>query len=81
MKCFLLDPAESQASFPMHETRRKHVESNFRGGSDLDFKTDKSRRPFSLVCTKNAASHERRLKQYHDDLKSLEMVQTLEKDV
>jgi hypothetical protein len=34
-------------------------------------KTDRHGRPFSLICTKNQASYERRVKQRKSDLESL----------
>ncbi len=38
---------------------------------DLDCRTDKNDKPQALVCTKNTASFERRLKKYHEDKEHL----------
>jgi hypothetical protein len=39
---------------------------------DLDLATEQRGRPYSLVCTKNQASYERRAKQRREDLQDLE---------
>jgi hypothetical protein len=41
-------------------------------GCDLDAATDRRGRPYSLVCTKNQASYDRRVKQRKDDRENLE---------
>ena len=55
------------------EAERSHVEETIRrAGCDLDVTTDRRGRPYSLVCTKNQASYERRVKQRKRDLADLE---------
>lgn len=39
-----------------------------RANCDLDLRTDKRGRPYTLVCTKNRASFERRVRQRTQDL-------------
>jgi hypothetical protein len=46
------------------EADRRHVEDTVkRAGCDADMATDRRGRPYSLVCTKNQASYERRATQ------------------
>ena len=57
------------------EAARGHVEESIRrAGSDLDTTTDRRGRPYSLVCTKNQASYDRRAKQRRQDLKDLALL-------
>ena len=57
------------------EAARSHVEESIRrAGSDLDTTTDRRGRPYSLVCTKNQASYNRRAKHRRQDLKDLELL-------
>jgi hypothetical protein len=54
------------------EGARGHVEETIRKARcDLDAVTDRRGRPYSLVCTKNQASYDRRMKQHQQDLENL----------
>jgi hypothetical protein len=55
------------------ETRRSHVEATTirEAWCDVDVTTDRRGRPYSLVCTKNQASYERRVKQRKKGLANL----------
>jgi hypothetical protein len=69
---FLADPGRPTWVFKAAEFDRRHVEDAIRkAGCDLNVKTDRHGRPFSLICTKNQASYERRVKQRKSDLESL----------
>jgi predicted 2-oxoglutarate/Fe(II)-dependent dioxygenase YbiX len=58
--------------FKAAEPLRRHVEDAIRRHHcDLDFVTEKRRRPYSLVCTKNQASYERRARQRKKDIEAL----------
>jgi len=58
--------------FKAAEPLRRHVENAIRQHHcDLDFVTEKRRRPYSLVCTKNQASYERRARQRKKDIEIL----------
>jgi predicted 2-oxoglutarate/Fe(II)-dependent dioxygenase YbiX len=64
--------------FKAAEPLRRHVEHSIRQHCcDLDFVTEKRRRPFSLVCTKNQASYERRVAQRKKDIEVLERLGVL----
>jgi predicted 2-oxoglutarate/Fe(II)-dependent dioxygenase YbiX len=69
---FLADPCRPSWIFKAIEFDRRHVEDAIRkAGCDLDVKTDRRGRPFSLLCTKNQASYGRRAKQRKSDLENL----------
>ena len=66
---FLASPMESVWKLKAAEAERSHVtEVARRSNSDLNLATDKRGRPYTLVCTKNQASYERRLRQRAQDL-------------
>jgi hypothetical protein len=69
---FLADPERQRWTFKAPEAGRRHVEESIRrSGCDLDLATDRRGRPYSLVCTKNQASYERRAQQRQQDLAHL----------
>ena len=72
---FLADPERQTWVLKAIESVRGHVEESIRrAGSDLDLTTDRRGRPYSLVCTKNQASYDRRAKQRKQDLKDLALL-------
>ena len=59
--------------FKAAEVARGHLEQTIRNARcDLDVTTDRRGRPYSLVCTKNQASYDRRAKQRRQDVADLE---------
>ena len=69
---FLADPLVEEWSFKAAENDRSHVEHSIRqAGCDLNLKTMKGRRPYTLVCVKNQASYQRRLQQREQDLQNI----------
>ncbi len=69
---FLDDPEQRLWVLKAAEPDRSHVEGTIRtAGCDLDTATDRRGRPYSLVCTKTAASYERRARQRRQDLADL----------
>lgn len=69
---FLADPGRKTWVFKAAEADRRHVEDTIkRAGCDVDTATDRRGRPYSLVCTKNQASYERRAKQRRQDTENL----------
>ncbi len=79
LKRFLADPKESVHRFRMREDLRNHLEFNIKGSHcDLNLHTDRSGSPYTLVCTKNTASYEAKLKTYHQNLEHLATVQAVE---
>jgi hypothetical protein len=56
-------------AFKAVEADRYHVEQTIqRAHCDVDVTTDRRGRPYTLVCTKNQASYDRRAKQRRKDL-------------
>ncbi len=69
---FLADPGRKAWVFKAAEADRRHVEDTVkRTHCDVDLTTDRRGRPYSLVCTKNQASYERREKQRRQDTENL----------
>ncbi|MDS4041453.1 MAG: 2OG-Fe(II) oxygenase [Candidatus Competibacter sp.] len=66
---FLADPNRKMWTFKAAAPDREHVEDSIkRAGSDVDRMTDRHGRPYTLICTKNQASYERRAQQRKKDL-------------
>jgi hypothetical protein len=75
---FLAAPDRQSWTFKAPEIGRRHVEESIRrSGCDLDLVTDRRGRPYSLVCTKNQASYDRRAQQRQQDLAHLTQIETL----
>ena len=69
---FLADPERRIWTFKAAEAERAHVRGTaMRARCDLDLTIDKRGRPYSLVCTKNQASYDRRANQRKQDLEDL----------
>jgi predicted 2-oxoglutarate/Fe(II)-dependent dioxygenase YbiX len=72
LSLFLVAPDRQVWAFKAVEALRGHVENSIRqSGCDLEFKTDRTGRPYRLICTKNQASYERLAQQRKQDLKHL----------
>jgi predicted 2-oxoglutarate/Fe(II)-dependent dioxygenase YbiX len=66
---FLADPKQKTWVFRAVESDRSHVESTIKTAlCDVDTRTETRGRPYSLICTKNQASYERRARQRRQDL-------------
>ena len=62
LSAFLPDPERKSWTFKAAEADRCHVETTIkRARCDLDVTTDRRGRPYTLVCTKNQASYDRRV--------------------
>ena len=69
---FLADPDRQRWTLKAPEIGRRHLEESIqRSGCDLDLVTDRRGRPYSLICTKNQASYDRRAQQRQRDLARL----------
>ena len=70
---FLADPALKTWVFKAVQADRSHVEETIkRSRCDLDVTTERRGSPHRLVCSKNQASYERRVKQREKDVADLE---------
>lgn len=66
---FLASPSESTWQLKAAQNARSHVEQRIQlDQCDLDRTTNKLGRPYTLICTKNQASYERRVRQREQDL-------------
>ena len=69
LAAYLDDPAQKVWVLRAVEHVRGHAEETIRSSKvDLDTRTDRHGRPYSLICTKNQASYERRARQRTQDL-------------
>lgn len=69
---FLISSDQAQWRFKAAEARRKHVQHTIdMNKCDVDYVTEKLNRPYSLVCTKNQASYQRRVEQSQSDQEAL----------
>ncbi len=69
LRVFCQDPVVRQARFPLRKELRAHLHDIIeRHRLDLDHETERRGRPYTLVCTKNRASHERRRAEYVEDV-------------
>ena len=69
---FLQSASQDLWRFKAREGDRRHVEDSIRQGHlDIDCTTERKGSPHVLVCSKNQASYERRVKQRRADLEDL----------
>jgi hypothetical protein len=70
---YLGDPERKTWVFKAAASARGHVEDTIRKARcDVDVTTDCRGRPYGLVCAKNQASYDRRVKQRRKDLADLD---------
>jgi len=75
LSVYLRDPERKSWTFKAAEADRGHVEATIKNARcDLDVTTERRGRPYSLVCTKNQASYDQRVKQRNKDLADLEQL-------
>lgn len=73
LRAFCDDPDARVARFPLRKELRAHLEMIIRTRRlDIDTVTERKGRPHTLVCTKNRASHRRRLAEYAEDVSHME---------
>lgn len=82
LKRFLDDPREQEYRYSAAEPQRGHLEASIRQSrADLDCRTEKRGRPYSLVCTKNTASYQASVKTYHENVEHLATLQAIQKSL
>ena len=75
LRAFCEDPVRRVGRFKLRKDLRKHLHRTIdRHRLDLDHVTERKGSPYTLVCTKNRASHERRLEEYREDLRCMELL-------
>lgn len=77
LKKSLQNPLERVYRFRVRQDRRQHIERNSHG-CDMICVTDRTGSPQTLVCTKNTASYEARLKKYREDLGHLAALRAIQ---
>ena len=69
LRAFCNDPDARVARFPLRKDLRAHLHRVIDYHRlDIDHETERRGRPYTLVCTKNRASHRRRLAEYSKDV-------------
>ena len=72
LRAFCRDPVKQVERFKVRTDLRRHLHQVIdRRGLDLDHETERRGSPYTLVCTKNRASHQRRLEEYAEDLRCM----------
>ena len=72
LRAFCKDPAAETARFPLREELRNHLQGIIEHHRlDIKHVTERRGRPYTLVCTKTRASHERRLAEYAEDVTNM----------
>jgi hypothetical protein len=78
----LRDPQEKVHRFSVRKERRQHlpqvIEQHL---CDVEHVTERRGSPQTLVCTKNTASFQRRLQQYHADREHLAVLRSMEESL
>ncbi len=69
LRAFCADPEARVARFPLRKDLRAHLHRTIDAhGLDVDHETERRGRPFTLVCTKNRQSHNKRVAEYSTDI-------------
>ena len=72
LNAFCGDPVDRVRRFPLRKDLRKHLHRQIdQHRLDMSHVTERRGRPFTLVCTKNRASHKRRLAEYDNDVETM----------
>jgi len=79
---FPADPHESARRFPLSKGRRQHLHQIIdANGCDLTHVTTRTGRPFTLVCKKTTASHEKSRETYARDQENLKRLRAIESKI
>jgi hypothetical protein len=82
LRRFLKDPLERVHRFRVRQDRRQHLEHAVRGHRcDVDCVTERTGSPQTLVCTKNTASYDAKLKKYREDREHLAVLRSIQASV
>ena len=78
LQAFCADPVATTLRFSMRQDMRLHVESMITYRRlDIDCRTERRGRPYTLICTKTRGSHERRCAQYTEDIAHMRLLVTV----
>ena len=72
LRAFCEDPVEQEEHFRVRKDLRRHLHQVIdHGRLDMNHETLRQGSPYTLICTKNRASHQRRLQEYAEDLRTM----------
>ena len=72
LRTFCADPEAQSHRFTYAEEIRRHLSGEIqKSGVDIRGTTESKGRPYTLICHKTLRSHERRLKEYGEDIKHM----------
>ena len=75
LKSFCADPEATTLRLPLRKELRRHVHGIIDGnGLDMTHETERSGRPYTLVCTKTRGAYERRRAQYAVDIAHMRLL-------
>ena len=78
LEAFCRDPVARVERFSLRQDLRAHLHRQIDSHRlDMSHVTERRGRPYTLVCTKNRASYQRRLKQYAEDVKRMRSLASL----
>lgn len=81
LKAFCANPVDRVQRFPVRTELRKHLHRQIdQHRLDMSHVTEWHGRPYTLVCTKNRASHGRRLAEYARDVEAMRLLTGLVPD-
>ena len=72
LRAFCEDPVAQVEHFKVRTDLRRHLHQIIdQARLDMDHETLRQGSPYTLICTKNRASHQRRLEEYAEDLRTM----------
>ena len=75
LKSFCADPEATTLRLPLRKELRRHVHGIINGnGLDMTHETERSGRPYTLVCTKTRGAYERRRTRYAVDIAHMRLL-------
>lgn len=75
LETFAKNPALQTCRFQCIESRRSHLERQMEYYRlDMSYSTDRSRRPYTLVCTKTRQRYQEKCNEYQEDIKSMQLL-------
>lgn len=75
LKIFAKDPNIQMYQFQMSQQRRDHIANQLRqNGLDMSMTTDKSRRPYTLICTKTRQRYQEKCNEYRADVQAMQLL-------
>lgn len=78
LRDFCEDPVAVEYRFKVNQSRRGHVSGVIeKHDLDITFRTEEKGRPYTLVCRKNRAAHERSLRRYEGDITEMKRLASM----